>query len=158
MSAFASARWLIAAVLVGFPAAAQAPQPVTVIDGDTIEYRGVVVHLWGVDAPEKGQICSDGWNAGQAAIDKLRSLIEGQKVVCDLKSSGASPRVAALCKAGDTDLSAAMASAGLAWALTAETTAYTVQETNAMSGVWGAHAHPCLKAWEWRAQQLKQKP
>lgn len=39
----------------------------TAIDGDTLQYKGVAVYLWGIDAPEKGQICADGWNAGQAA-------------------------------------------------------------------------------------------
>ena len=150
-------RWFIsclAAFLAAFPVAAQT----SVIDGDTIDYKGVVLHLWGIDAPERGQTCADGWPAGQAAIDRLKSLIQGQQVACALKSAANSPRVVALCTAGGKDLSAAMAGDGLAWALPSETTAYTVQETNAMAGVWGVHAHPCLKAWEWRAKQLKQPP
>jgi len=155
MSALARLVLGLAAGLSAFPATAQTT---TVIDGDTIDYKGVVVHLWGIDAPEKGQVCADGWAAGQAAIDRLKSMIQGQQVSCVLKSADTAPRVAAVCKAGGKDLSAEMASAGLAWALTAETTDYTVQETNAMSGVWGVHAHPCLKAWEWRAKQLKLPP
>jgi endonuclease YncB( thermonuclease family) len=135
--------------------AATAASAQTIVDGDTIDYKGVVVHLWGIDAPEKGQTCTDNWNAGQAAIDHLTKLMQGRNVVCALKSSDDSPRVAAVCTADGKDLGAEMVSAGLAWALTRETDRYTIQETNAMSAIRGVHAHPCLKAWEWRAKQLR---
>jgi endonuclease YncB( thermonuclease family) len=140
---------LLAAVTASSGAGAQ-----TVIDGDTIDYKGVVLHLWGIDAPEKGEICSDNWHAGQAAIDHLTSLMKGGNVTCALKSAEGSSRVAALCTAGGKDLSAEMVTAGLAWSLTRETDAYAVQETNAMAELRGVHAHPCLKAWEWRTRQL----
>jgi endonuclease YncB( thermonuclease family) len=149
MTAFAKTLAILAAVTASSGAAAQ-----TVIDGDTIDYKGVVLHLWGIDAPEKGEICSDNWHAGQAAIDHLTSLMKGGNVTCALKSGDGSSRVAALCTAGGKDLSAEMVSAGLAWSLTRETDAYTVQETNAMAQIRGVHAHPCLKAWEWRSKQL----
>jgi endonuclease YncB( thermonuclease family) len=138
-----------AAVLAATGANAQ-----TVVDGDTIDYRGVVVHLWGIDAPEKGQVCADNWKAGEAAIDRLKELMNGRKVVCNLRGGDDAPRVAALCTADGKDLSATMASEGLAWALTRETADYTVQETDAMSAIRGVHAHPCQKAREWRAKQL----
>ena len=140
---------LLAAMTASSGAGAQ-----TVIDGDTIDYKGVVLHLWGIDAPEKGEICSDNWHAGQAAIDHLTSLMKGGNVACVLKTGKGSSRVAALCTAGGKDLSAEMVGAGLAWSLTRETDAYTVQETNAMAQLRGVHAHPCLKAWEWRDKQL----
>jgi endonuclease YncB( thermonuclease family) len=145
---------LILAALMAAPLASPGASAQTVIDGDTIDYKGVVLHLWGIDAPEKGEMCADNWHAGQAAIDYLTSLMKGRDVSCALKSAEGSPRAAALCTAGGKDLSAEMASAGLAWSLTRETDAYTVQETNAMALVRGVHAHPCLKAWEWRTKQL----
>jgi endonuclease YncB( thermonuclease family) len=137
------------AMLMAATAHAQA-----VIDGDTIDYKGVVLHLWGIDAPEKGEMCADNWNAGQAAIDHLAKLMQGHAVTCSLKSADNSSRVAAQCMADGKDISAEMANAGMAWALTRETDAYTVQETNAMAQVRGVHAHPCLKAWEYRSKQL----
>jgi len=124
----------------------------TAIDGDTLEYKGVAVHLWGIDAPEKGQVCADGWNAGQAASERLAEFLRAGEVLCTLKSGGDAGRVAAFCTAGGKDLSAEMAKAGMAWALTAETDAYTVQETEAMSAIRGVHAHACEKAWEWRSK------
>jgi len=145
------------AALAAMPAAAQTATT-SVINGATIEYKGVAVHLWGIDAPEKAQICADGWPAGLAAIDHLKSLVEGQSVGCVQKSADQSPRVTAVCKANGKDLSAEMASAGLAWALTSETLDYTVAETNAMAAVLGVHGHPCMKVWEWRNRQLKLPP
>jgi len=47
-----------------------------------------------------------------------------------------------------------MAEAGMAWSYTPQTRDYTVQETNAMIGVFGVHGHDCMKAWEWRTRQL----
>ena len=145
---------LVVAAIVAAAFATPGASAQTVIDGDPIDYKGVVLHLWGIDAPEKGEMCADNWNAGQAAIDYLTSLMKGRDVSCTLKSVEGSSRPAALCTAGGKDLSAEMAQAGLAWSLTRETDAYTVQETNAMALVRGVHAHPCLKAWEWRTKQL----
>jgi endonuclease YncB( thermonuclease family) len=147
-----------AAVLCAVPAAGQSAMTTAVIDGATLDYKGVAVHLWGIDAPEKAQVCADGWPAGLAAIDHLKGLIQGHQVACVQKSADQSPRVTAVCKAGDKDLSAQMASAGLAWALTSETLDYTVPETNAMASVLGVHGHPCMKVWEWRNKQLKLPP
>jgi len=62
-----------------------------VIDGDTVRYNGVAVQLWGIDAPERGQTCSDGWQAGKMAADYLTSLIHNRSVACDLKQSPSTP-------------------------------------------------------------------
>src|SRR5258708_1679268 len=48
------------------------------------------------------------------------------------------------------DLSAAMASGGMAWAAP-NVADYSVQASNAMYAISGVYAHPCVKAWEWRA-------
>ena len=124
----------------------------TVVDGDTITWQGKRVHLWGIDAPEKGQACADGWPAGQVAADYLAGLIRGRKVECQAKSEPSGGRPAAQCKVDGQDLSAAMAAAGMAWAYTKETTDYTVQDSQAMIQVLGVHAHDCMKAWEWRTR------
>jgi endonuclease YncB( thermonuclease family) len=78
------------AVLTAGGALAQAPAS-PVIDGDTLRYNGVAVHLWGINAPERGQTCSDGWQAGKMAADYLTSLIHNRSVACDLKQSPSTP-------------------------------------------------------------------
>src|SRR5262249_25792062 len=60
---------VVGALLVASPVGAQ-----TVIDGNTMRYDGVIVHLWGIDAPEKGQTCGDGWPAGAMAATYLEGL------------------------------------------------------------------------------------
>lgn len=148
----------LAALLAG-SALAQAPAS-AVIDGDTLRYNGAVVHLWGIDAPEKGQTCADGWQAGNMAAGYLAGLIHNRSLACELKpSSPATPgRTYALCKVDGQDLSAAMAGAGMAWSYGPQTEDYTVQESNAMISVLGLHAHDCMKAWEWRSRRLPVQP
>lgn len=149
-AAFAGVLWGALLVAPG-PAAAQ-----SVIDGDTIEYKGMVLRLWGVDAPEKAQTCADGWAAGKAAADYLAQLMQGKTVTCEIKTVPGNDKVHyGLCKANGQDLSAAMASAGLAWSLPELTADYTVQDSNAQYMLRGANAHPCNKAWDWRNAQLK---
>lgn len=142
------------AALIAGSAMAQAPAS-PVIDGDTLRYNGATVHLWGIDAPEVGQTCSDGWPAGRIAADYLARLIHNRRLACDIEQSPSTPgKTYALCKVDGKNLSAAMAEAGMAWSYTAQTKDYTVQESNAMIGVFGVHAHDCMKAWEWRTRQL----
>ena len=133
-------RLSIAAAILVMASAAQAQ---TIVNGDTIDYLGVVVHLWGIEVPRQGQVCADGWKAGDAALAHLREYVKGRKVVCTLRGAANAPRVAALCTADGKDISAEMAKAGMAWARTTETDDYTVQETDAMAQVRGVHAHPC---------------
>jgi endonuclease YncB( thermonuclease family) len=136
-------------VLTATPAGAQ-----TVLDGDTLRYGGAIVHLWGVDAPEKGQVCADGWPAGQMAQLYLEGLVKGRKLTCDPKGAPGTPGGAfALCRVDGQDLSDAMAGAGMAWAVPAQTQDYTVADSNAMIAVLGVHAHDCMKAWEWRSRE-----
>lgn len=127
----------------------------TVIDGDTIEYKGVILRLWGLDAPEKAQTCSDGWAAGKAAADYLAQLMQGKTVSCELKNAKGDDKVNyGLCRANGQDINAAMVSAGMAWSLPSQTDAYSVQDSDAQFNIRGVNAHPCAKAWDWRAAQL----
>jgi len=126
-----------------------------VIDGDTVRDNGVAVHLSGIDAPESGQTCSDGWQAGKMPADCLVGLIHNRGLGCDLKQSPSTPGKAyALCNVDGQDLCGAMAEAGMAWSYTPPIREYTVQESKAMIGVFGSHAHDCMKAWEWQTRQL----
>jgi hypothetical protein len=63
-------------MLVALPAFAE---PVRVVDGDTLRIDGVTYRLWGIDAPEAGHLCADGWPAGHTATEHLRALIRNRQ-------------------------------------------------------------------------------
>ena len=72
--------------LAAFPALAEF---VRVVDGDTLKIDGVTYRLWGIDAPDAGQLCADGWPAGQVAAEHLRALIRNRQVSCEARTSTA---------------------------------------------------------------------
>jgi endonuclease YncB( thermonuclease family) len=141
-------RWMAFGLAVAVNATGANAQ--TVVDGDTLNNKGSVVHLWGIDAPDTGHICSDGWDAGKAAATHLKGLIGAHPVTCESKASSLPGGPFAVCKANGQDLSAAMASAGMAWPMP-KVPDYSVQAADAMYAVSGVYSHPCAKAWEWRA-------
>ena len=143
-----AARWRIRGIVAALAASKAEAQ--TVIDGNSLNYKGMVAHLWGIDAPDTGHVCADGGDTGTAAADYLRSLIGTKPVTCEPKASALPGGPFAICKVDGQDLSAAMASAGMAWAAP-NVADYSVQASNAMYAISGVYAHPCVKAWEWRA-------
>src|SRR5262245_48962451 len=96
-----------AALAVVWPAMAQ-----TVIDGDSIEVDGKAYRLHGIDAPEPGQICGDGWPAGHEAEEYLGELIAGRQITCMPTSGDRNGETVALCRADGVDLSSAMVTGG----------------------------------------------
>jgi len=61
------------------------------IDGDTLKADNVVVRLFGVDAPEKGE------PGAAEATEALRTLVKGETLVC-LPKGVSWGRVVALCR------------------------------------------------------------
>lgn len=58
---------------------------VSVVDGDTIDFAGKRIRLWGVDAPEARQTCTRGaetWHCGQQAALALSDWIGQRTTVC----------------------------------------------------------------------------
>lgn len=140
-----------AALALSVPAAAQ-----TITDGDTLKLNGVTYRLWGIDAPETKQDCPDGWPAGRLATTKLLTLIQGKAVVCQEKDRDRYGRTVAICRAGGEDLGAIMVREGMAWAFLRYSHDYVQGEAKAKADGLGVHAHGCMPAWEWRAQDRRQ--
>ena len=145
-----AAAYLTAYALLTTPTFAQS---VHVTDGDTIKFNGKIYRLWGIDAPESGQLCGDDWPAGRAATTYMRILIAGHTVEYETRGIDRYRRTIGLCKADGVDIQAEMVKAGMAWAFTRYSHDYVVQEGEAQAAMRGIHAHDCLPAWEWRAQQ-----
>lgn len=127
-----------------------------VIDGDTVKFGPhQLVHLFGINAPEKSQTCDDGqWHPGPLAKKALEDFIAGRPVNCRQVDNGTrnNPPVAQ-CYAGHDDLQALMVSAGWAWSFSRSSERYAPEEREAIGKKAGVHGHRCVPPWEWRAQQ-----
>ena len=79
-----------------------------VIDGDTIRIKGNKIRLYGIDAPEKNQICTKPWlsfniiafnkdyECGLKTTNLLKKFIKNEKLVCKKKSLERYNRVVAI--------------------------------------------------------------
>jgi endonuclease YncB( thermonuclease family) len=139
---------IVAGLVLGQSAAAQ-----TVVDGDTIELKGTIFRLHGIDAPELPQVCADGWPAGRAARDYLGDLIGTKQVTCTTRMGEFDHEIAAICRADGIDLGAAMVTGGYALAFVPYSARYITQEDAAMSTRRGVHGHKCAAPWQWRRGQ-----
>lgn len=133
-------------LLASVPASAQ-----TATDGDTLRMDGKTYRLWGIDAPERQQVCPDGWPAGRHATTRLQELVAGKYVVCERAGSDQYGRIIALCSVRGEDLGAILVREGLAWAFRRYSDDYVYDEESAKAAGLGVHAHGCEPAWEWRA-------
>jgi endonuclease YncB( thermonuclease family) len=139
---------LAIALVAASPCAAQ-----TITDRDTLKQGGVTYRLWGIDAPELKQACPDGWPAGRVAATRLQALTAGRSIVCQEKDRDRYGRTVAICRASGEDLGAILVREGLAWAFVRYSSDYVGQQGKAKGERRGVHAHDCVPAWEWRAQQ-----
>jgi endonuclease YncB( thermonuclease family) len=137
---------VIAASCLALPVAAQ-----TVVDSDSIELKGKMYRLYGIDAPDDGQVCPDGWPAAYEAEAYLDQLIEGKTVTC--VPIGLPQRTAtdAICRADGVDVGAAMVTGGMAYAFVPHSVRYITQEDAAAKANRGVHRHKCLPPWTWRS-------
>lgn len=128
----------------------------TVIDGDTLEIRGVRVRLWGIDAPESKQVCQrDGkpWLCGGAAANALAEWISARTVHCADKGNDRYGRMIGLCRVGDADISAWMVENGWALAFVRYSRDYVANEVRAQAARRGVWASEFEAPWDWRAQR-----
>lgn len=91
-----------------------------VIDGDTLDFGGERVRLFGIDAPEKAQTCTrngETWSCGEDAKAILQALVVNNRVSCRQRDTDKYGRSVSICSVGRLDLSDAIARAGYAVAL-----------------------------------------
>ena len=143
--------------LSGAPALAQVTGPPRVIDGDTIEVAGMVIRLYGIDAPELGQVCRIGeraYDCGRIARTALLDLTAGVAVSCKLAppspEDGPDGRIGH-CGADGYDLSEGMVYTGWALALRRVSERYVAFEERARTAGRGLWKGPFVTPWDWRA-------
>jgi hypothetical protein len=111
--------------------------------GGLVTRGNTTFRLWGIYVPGPGQVCEDGWPAGQSAADLLTRLTKGQVVVCDPKGDSRDNPRPAVCKVENKDIAEEMVRAGMAWARLSDGTTYVVPEADALSMLMGVHGHTC---------------
>jgi endonuclease YncB( thermonuclease family) len=104
-------------------------------DGDTIKLNGTTCRLWGIDAPETKQWCSD-YPAGALATGMLSKLMSGRAITCEDRGHDRYGRTIGLCRADGDDLSKAMVRLGMAWAYVRYSRDYVDQEEQARLSAW----------------------
>jgi endonuclease YncB( thermonuclease family) len=123
-------------------------------DGDTIEIQGQLACLYGIDAFELGQTCTDAtgrtWRCGVAAKATLATLIRDQVLQCLVIEEDPNGCYQSRCMREDgADLGASMVRSGLALA---KSDAYMAEETDAMRRRAGAWDGEFLPPWRWRSE------
>ena len=85
-------------------------------DGDTLTLNGVTVRLWGIDAPELEQQCTNAlgrrYRCGIEAREKLRAIVGRQDLVCHERDRDRYGRTVASCEAKGQDVGRLMVQAG----------------------------------------------
>lgn len=92
---------------------------VRVVDGDTLRLGDRTLRLAAIDAPERGQRCTDAagrwFDCGAAAAEALSRLVNGRSVVCRVEGRDRYGRGLGTCLAGGAELNAGLVASG--WAL-----------------------------------------
>jgi len=132
----------------------------SVTDADTIQIHGQAIRLWGIDAPEGGQLCQrEGkpWRCGQACANSLADHIARQTVTCVGRGRDRYKRLVAICIVGDEDLANWLVRQGCALDyLRYSKGAYAVQQGEAAAAKRGMWQGPVEAPWDWR--QRKRMP
>jgi endonuclease YncB( thermonuclease family) len=129
---------------------------VQAVDGDTLRSADAEVRLYGVDAPELYQTCTDAdgkqWDCGRAAQAKLKSLVARRAVDCQPKARDKFNRVVGICWTSATpDLGEALVREGLALNFGGETQGpYAAAEADAQAAKRGVWRGTFDKPYDWR--------
>jgi endonuclease YncB( thermonuclease family) len=149
-------QWVTVAVLLGALAVIQIYKPewtgidmgrssdnnYHAIDGDSFKAGSVEVRLYGIDAPEYRQTCSDGNGqqpCGRMALDALSKLIRDRDIACTVVDRDRYGREVSVCRDGVLEVNREMVRLGWAIAYRKHALDYVKAEREAKlakRGIW----------------------
>lgn len=128
-----------------------------VLDGDSLDFDGLRVRLFGIDAFEREQACrrEDGstYPCGQLAREALVIAIARNPVSCTRRDIDRYNRMVAVCRTKDGDLAARLVLDGSALAYRQYSTDYVDEEEAAKRQRRGAWGGTFDAPWDFRRQE-----
>ncbi len=151
---------LIVVWLLGSTAASAQTQingAIRVIDGDTFDVGSTRVRLFGIDAPEGDQPCTDAQGTklacGTFVTTQVRDAYRGKQATCRQIDVDRYGRSVARCAVGGVDVGQSLVASGLAFAFAQYSKDYITVEKAAIRAGRGIHAYNLIRPSEFRAQQ-----
>lgn len=141
------------------PAATTVEGKARIVDGDTLEIGGRLVHLYGVDAPEPDQRCErDGrrWRCGMEATFAMAALLETHWLICRQRGIDTTGNMVAECRVGGQKgmgINQEIVRRGWALALRPAGDDYAAAEQDAKTAKVGLWSGTFVAPWEWRRTQ-----
>lgn len=143
------------------PAKPPPPLPTTIgsgsaVEGDLVSVNGSAVKLWGVDAPDAGQMCqtkaNQTYDCFTIAKDRLSSYIGQSQVTCYIRGKDSHGQSIGTCAVNGLDLAALMVRDGWALAYTSITPQYADLEGEAQARERGIWAGRVEAPWRYRSR------
>lgn len=125
-----------------------------IVDGDTVQFDAIKLHMQGIDAPQIDQLCFDGsgarWKCGVAARERLKTRARGKAWACKTIRQDGFGRLLAQCQIDGEDIARAMVRNGWALASTTGSAKYVESEEAARSAAKGLWAGAFVAPLDWR--------
>lgn len=132
---------------------------VKVIDADTWDVGDTRVRLFGIDAPELGQSCTDrdgrDWSYGDWATQQTRARYQGHVASCDALDTDRYGRTVARCTVGGQDVARELVRNGWALAFRRYSLDYDLDEKAAHVAGVGIHRGTIQQPAEFRARPVQ---